>query len=800
MSRGSEHAGEVLPFWSFPELRPSPRIRSLLDGVYQTSWGLIEGGLKRSFQSAQEQMRQQALAGRTDASDWQERRRLLQHCEPAFIEIVKRTLQHSLLLMSASPSAEPPISEPQEANSGEPPAETCRHREHMLLAQMSARAEVLIGVKLSSLAWRFAAIQSKAPAEPEGLVLGPYWLATALSGAFAKGPAHPEDRLRLLRCLDLELYANSPRVIEAVDDYLAEHRLLPRVERFLSSHKGKGIVEPAGKGANAGKEDAVAWVGGSGEPAPGPMPEVGAIPPGSEYDTTEGSVSLRGEVITWDGPATRALRELANQEKLPGPADRPTGQEAATESIDSRTVAKIWEFLGRRYDHAGIRSSEGPVPTASSRDVIAALHKLQQRSNRHYADNSRAGRLRDRDLRQALLNELREITLGTAPRLADADANVITLVGRLFGELLVDRAPMTRAHGLMARLEIPIAKAALLDKSFFLDARHRARAFLEAVVSACEEWIEDEEADRPVIERIEGAVDQLCNAYETDDKSFDLALDELEKHLGAMRKRAEITIRRHVEGLQGREKLQLARIAASEIILACTNKDNLPTLVEQFLKNAWADSIALAILRYGIDSDVTCERAKAAKALALHFNSTPRSDAAESSTAALEAIIKEGLGAVGLHSDTVHSSWRELTKLERGGSSDSAVSAPYLNELARSLTRLGGEKSPEAHADTTPAEFRANENGKSRAHDPTPGQWLDIHTSPRGRVRRFLAWKSQVSHRILLTDRRGVRVDEYDWEVLLASISANEATVRTPGTEGKVSQALRNSLSPSDPP
>jgi hypothetical protein len=804
MSRGSEHSSEVLPFWNYSELRPSPRIRSLLDGVYQTSWGLIGPGLRLAFRSAHQQLRPQLSSARPDSSDRPERQRLLQNCEAAFVQVVKRRLQHSLLVLSAPPWGDQRLaSDLLELHAQETIAESTRHREQMLLAQMSARAEIRMGSRLSTLAWRLAAIQAGTPAEPEEVLMGPYWMATALSAALAKGPAHPEDRRLLLRCMEQEVYGALPGIVGAVDDYLAGHHILPRIERFLAPH---GSGEFSGTNPGIDPKAATSDTGAGlalGSPGIHRMPEITATPveidarpttPRENTETTE-------EALAWDGPATRALRELSSREEAAELPLEAAGAVAANEGIDGQAIAKIWEFLGQRHSHQDSTRTESVTPTASSREVLGALHNLQQRSNRHFAYNSRADGPRDRDLRRALLNELRELTRASAPGLADADANVIALVGRLFGELLSQWTPTSRVHGLLARLEVPVCKAALLDKSFFMDTSQCARAFLDAVATACEDWIEDEEADRPVIERIEGAVDQLCNAYETDVASFEVAKVELERHLAALRKRSEISIRRQVEALKGREKLELARLAASEIILAITAQAKLPRLVELFLKNAWTDSVALAVLRHGIDSDATRERAVAACTLARHFGTAESTSANEVLMHGIEAVIREGLGAVGFHADAVHGAWRELLELGKSARLDDGVPAPHLSELAHSVTRLGGGKSSDAAGDTRPSGWAGIElrsRSKSGTEEPRVGQWLQIRTYPKGSVRRLLAWRSQVTGKILLADRRGTRVEEWDLAELLKSITAEEAVLRNEVPEAKVGQALRRGLGHSD--
>ncbi len=88
-------------------------------------------------------------------------------------------------------------------------------------------------------------------------------------------------------------------------------------------------------------------------------------------------------------------------------------------------------------------------------------------------------------LKQDVLSQLRQVTPdGKAPRLSEMDADTIDLVGMLFEHLSKDVKPDSQVQQLMTRLQIPLLRVALKDKSFFTRRSHPARQVLNSVAES----------------------------------------------------------------------------------------------------------------------------------------------------------------------------------------------------------------------------------------------------------------------------------------------------------------------------
>ena len=86
---------------------------------------------------------------------------------------------------------------------------------------------------------------------------------------------------------------------------------------------------------------------------------------------------------------------------------------------------------------------------------------------------------------------------------SQVDADVINLVSMLFDFILEDRQLPSIMKALLSRLQIPILKVALLDRSFFNRGGHPARKLLNELAMAAIGWNEKAEGQRdPLLDKV----------------------------------------------------------------------------------------------------------------------------------------------------------------------------------------------------------------------------------------------------------------------------------------------------------
>lgn len=108
------------------------------------------------------------------------------------------------------------------------------------------------------------------------------------------------------------------------------------------------------------------------------------------------------------------------------------------------------------------------------------------------------------------------------------EAGTISLVATLFEYILDDDNLSAHMKQLLARMQIPVIKVAILDKTFFTDADHCARRLLNKMALAATGWTPNAEIDHDVLlDGMEDIVTELNHQFEDDLTIFDHMLDKL---------------------------------------------------------------------------------------------------------------------------------------------------------------------------------------------------------------------------------------------------------------------------------
>lgn len=188
--------------------------------------------------------------------------------------------------------------------------------------------------------------------------------------------------------------------------------------------------------------------------------------------------------------------------------------------------------------------------------------------------------------------------------LKQVDADVLNLVTMLFDFILEDRQLPSAMKALIGRLQIPILKVALLDRSFFNRGGHPARKILNELATAGIGWNPKAEGQRdPLRDKIESVVDRLLNDFTDNVALFQQVLDDFTHFMDLDRRRRELVEQRLRDAEEGRARQDRARAVSSEIIEPLSSGRELPDPVPQLLDEPWSRYLQFLYLREGEDSD-----------------------------------------------------------------------------------------------------------------------------------------------------------------------------------------------------
>jgi hypothetical protein len=205
------------------------------------------------------------------------------------------------------------------------------------------------------------------------------------------------------------------------------------------------------------------------------------------------------------------------------------------------------------------------------------------------------------DLAQAL-NVLRQLsTQGIASGANQVDAMTIDIVAMVFDYVFGDRHIPDAIKALLARLQIPVLKVALLDKQFFSQKSHPARVLMDKLAELALECDDSIRAEDEVYKRIESIVDAVRDGYESDIEVFVQQLAALESFMADHDKASTDFVERSVRLVHDKEQREIARLVAESAIRERTQGKTLPAAVVVMLKARWVDVLRLAYLQGGED-------------------------------------------------------------------------------------------------------------------------------------------------------------------------------------------------------
>jgi len=279
----------------------------------------------------------------------------------------------------------------------------------------------------------------------------------------------------------------------------------------------------------------------------------------------------------------RESRELAREEALP-PVDE-NGQQA---------FAALQQLLTavRGSVAPTLEASAEPLPIAT-RDLLRLLSHLQQYVPEPEVED-------DFDLRNQLEQLLTRVSVksGKSRVVEEADEDVINLVALLFEFILNDRAVPDAFKALIGRLQIPMLKVAVLDKSLFSRASHPARRLLNEIATAA---MGGSQRDHLYL-RIEQVVQRLLNEFVEDPAIFSQLLAEFSAFTADERRRSDLLEQHTRDAEAGRVRTEAARQRVADVLNKRLLGKTLPRPVVQFLQQAWSQVLLLASLKHGEQS------------------------------------------------------------------------------------------------------------------------------------------------------------------------------------------------------
>ncbi len=370
---------------------------------------------------------------------------------------------------------------------------------------------------------------------------------------------------------------------------------------------------------------------------------------------------------------------------------------------------------------------------------------------------------------------------------AEQDDTLIDVVAMFFDVILQDRQLPDTVRAMIAQLQIPILKVAMIDKEFFAKKSHPARKFLNAMSQAGLGVSEKNRQIRSaVFEKMEELVERVLMEFDNDVEIFAELNEEFDVFMEQQQRQIDVIEERSRKVTKSTEQLELTkRQAAYEIALRLNGK-SVPEFIQLFLDDAWKDVLVLALLRREREPQETQKCIEVIDRLVVSVVE-PADDAAREliieGLARLLKDIKVGLENISydFHQSVPFfkelESWHKQLLVMRVGEQDNipvaekVVMVEVNEDLCDNL-----EEDLLQELESKKAQM-PNDKFSKLASKIDVGDWVEYTGEDGGVLRAKLSWKSSVTMQCLFVNDCGVKAMDISLDDLAEAFRQKRMTI-----------------------
>lgn len=171
------------------------------------------------------------------------------------------------------------------------------------------------------------------------------------------------------------------------------------------------------------------------------------------------------------------------------------------------------------------------------------------------------------------------------------DAVLVDAVAMLFDVVFDEASIPDRLKAQIARLQIPVLKAAMLDRNFFSQSNHPVRRMLDAIATLSVH-LPDNETGNARLDAISQVVSRVLDSFEQDIAVFESAAIELEAMASTLEETLEetvdVSLQPDIAQIKQSERAELAPVIVHDFINRALKDQQAGDAVREFLRRDWA--------------------------------------------------------------------------------------------------------------------------------------------------------------------------------------------------------------------
>ncbi|BAO43965.1 DUF1631 family protein [Thiolapillus brandeum] len=466
---------------------------------------------------------------------------------------------------------------------------------------------------------------------------------------------------------------------------------------------------------------------------------------------------------------------VIRRKDIPRPAPSSVGRASALEeSTLFGVVAMVRQLEQEQREQLGLFSQDiGPdgenLPVAPLQLISSVLEDLQKevlQSPR--PQDMRQARVIHNAFRGRLVTELEKSVQGKRMRLQRLDQHIIDVVSMLFEYILDDPVIPAQMKVLLIRLQMPVLRVAVEDKTFLTDRNHPVRDLLNTLAAAASRWTDEGDySDNSIYGRVDWAVqrilsspDQGLDLWEEVNRSFsDFMLHEERGAVVAEERLSQVA--------KGRERLSLARRTVDEVLEELLPK-SIPAPVYQIIDEVWRDVMTLALLREGEKSKQWKQAVDVVKRLL--DSVVPKADPEErrryvAMVPKLYADLRRGFASIAYDSTRTALLFKQLQHCH----------VTSLRGLQPATMNYQPDK--QYNLDEDAIERILDDDCIQAVNDLKEGQWVSWTNGDGRQLRGKFSWRSDIADLLMFVDLRGRKLAEMSSSELADLLRTGRASI-----------------------
>ena len=365
------------------------------------------------------------------------------------------------------------------------------------------------------------------------------------------------------------------------------------------------------------------------------------------------------------------------------------------------------------------------------------------------------------------------------------DAVLVDAVAMLFDVVFDENSIPDHLKAQIGRLQIPVLKAAMLDRNFFLQPNHPVRRMLDAIAKLSVH-LPDNEAGHARLEAISQVITRVLDAFEKDIAVFGDAAKELEA-MGAeleetLEETVDVSLQQDIAQIKQAERAELAPVIVHDFINRALKEQPVDEIVREFLRRDWAQLLTVDFVNEGEQGAHFNSHVETMRELVWSVQPKSDMDARLMLVRILPGLLKrlrEGVAEIELSQKLTDRFFATLVILHANAVRPNAQPVPLPEitpeEIGEYTTPLAAEVAPAAEVE--PAAPEVEDEFTMRARELNKGDWVEFHYDDGTFRWARLGWASSIKSTYLFSDQDGMNSFSISVNRLASKLRSGEAVV-----------------------